>query len=245
MVWVWFCTRRLFGVCPLSKLIGSTPGVPQGSALGPLLFIIYINDLPNSLSLLKAILFADDATVYASSKNLEQLVYCINQELDILADWFKANKLSLNVTKTNFILFTKRRQQYNIRIILDGQEISRKTFVKFLGIVVDHHLNWEEHIRQCKMKVVSALFALRSARKLINEETAKMLYYALVYPHLSYGILLWGSTYKTYIDQLVVLQKRAIRIVADSNWIEHTPPIFKRLDLEVLPIEKYMSCISG
>ncbi len=93
MVWVWFCTRRLFGVCPLSKLIGSTPGVPQGSALGPLLFIIYINDLPNSLSLLKAILFADDATVYVSSTNLEQLVYCINQELDILADWFKANRL--------------------------------------------------------------------------------------------------------------------------------------------------------
>ena len=90
------------------------------------MFIIYINDLPNILSLLKAILFADDATMYASSKNLEQLVYCINRELDILADWFKANKLSLNVTKTNFILFTKRRQQYNIRIILDGQEISRK-----------------------------------------------------------------------------------------------------------------------
>ncbi len=92
---------------------------------------------------------------------------------------------------------------------------------------------------------MSALFALRSARKLINEDTAKMLYYALVYPHLSYELLPWGSPYKTYIDQLVVLQKRAIRIVADSNWIEHTPPIFKRLDLEVLPIEKYMSCISG
>ena len=112
-------------------------GVPQGSVLGPLLFIIYINDLPNSLSLLTAILLADDATVYASSKNLEHLVYCI--KLGILADWFKANKLSLNVAKTNFIPFTQRQQQYNIRIILDGQEISRKTFVKFLGIVVDHH----------------------------------------------------------------------------------------------------------
>ena len=78
------------------------------------------------------------------------------------------------------------------------------------------------------------LFTFRSARKLIDEATTKMLYYSLVYSHLNYGTLLWGSTYKTYFDQLAVLQKRTIRIVADWNWIEHIPPMFK--SLEVLPI---------
>ncbi len=110
--------------------------------------------------------------------------------------------------------------------------------MKFLGIVVDHHLNWEEHMRQCKIKDVSALFALRSAGKLINEKTAKcyiMLQYTRIeVTELCYGIL----QIKLNIDQLAVLQTRATRIVADSNWIEHTPPIFKRL--ESLPIEKCM-----
>ncbi len=110
-------------------------------------------------------LFADDATAYASSSSLSYLGGLINHELSILADWFKAKKLSVNVGKTNFIVFTKRRQQDVVNITLDGENIARKEVVKFLGVFVDHHLSWSEHVKHCKTKIVSALYALKSARK--------------------------------------------------------------------------------
>ncbi len=110
--------------------------------------------------MLKAILFADDATVYASSSSLSYLAGLINHELSILADWFKANKLSVNVGKTNFIVFTKRRQQDVVNITLDGENIARKEVVKFLGVFVDQHLSWSEHVKHCKTKIVTSLISL-------------------------------------------------------------------------------------
>ncbi len=116
-------------------------GVPQGSVLGPLLFLRYINDLPNSLSKLKVILFADDSAEY-TSKSTESLTEVVNNVLQNLSEWFKVNKLSLNVTKTNFLVVGGNRHINTAQLYLNGNAIRQKHHVKFLGIVLDGKLEW-------------------------------------------------------------------------------------------------------
>ena len=135
------------GIC--SRAQNKNCGVPHGSILGPLLFLIYMNDLPNCLSNSKVILFADDTTRYASSDNIVNLYDLINRDLDNLTDWFRANKLSLNTSRTHYMLISQNREinalnQNSINIASD--EIERKDCCKFLGLMIDDELTWSKHI---------------------------------------------------------------------------------------------------
>ncbi len=119
-------------------------GVPQGSILGPLLFIIYINDCTNVSDVLDFVKFADDTNVFSSAKDEHILANILNLELAKLSDWFIANKLSLNIEKTKFIYFSKRRRKNESEIIIDGKKIEQVQNIKFLGIQIDEKLNWIE-----------------------------------------------------------------------------------------------------
>ena len=185
-------------------------GVPQGSVLGPLLFIIYTNDLPNCLKLSKTILFADDTTMYLSSNNLTYLYNNINEELDSLKDWFRANKLSLNVSKTNYVIFNNKNiiipDQLKLKI---GDElIELKNTVKFLGIYIDSKLDWHDHIKFIKNKLSSGNYAINRIKHLLSHKHLITLYYSLIYPYLDYGIILWGSTHTSYLKQIQIMQKK-------------------------------------
>jgi retron-type reverse transcriptase len=127
-------------------------GVPQGSILGPLLFILFINDLCNVSELINFILFADDTNLFASGNNVEKLCRNINRELVNLNDWFMLNKLSLNVQKTNFILFGKTNK-LKVSIDIAGENIEQVQCTKFLGVLVDENLNWKNHITYLKQKL--------------------------------------------------------------------------------------------
>ena len=132
----------------ISNELGVNMGVPQGSILGPLLFILYVNDLPNILNGVKPIMFADDTTLFSSDKDINVAVDCLNQNLSRLSLWFKSNRLSLNVTKTNYMLFTTSptiRSQDPV-ILIDNVSIKRVTNIKFLGVLIDERLNWSFHI---------------------------------------------------------------------------------------------------
>ena len=197
-----------------SDLITIKCGVPQGSILGPLLFLLYINDLPQVSEYFMPILFADDTNLFATGYNLNDIVSEINTEIANIYAWVKANKLSLNIDKTNFMLFTPKCVPWSINgIFIDGNKIMEVTETKFLGVIIDCKLNWSPHITYISKKVAKGVGIILKARKFFDQETLLSLYYTFVYPYLNYCIHVWGKAYNVHIHDLIILQNKAIRIV--------------------------------
>ena len=148
-----------------------------------------------SLTNIKSVLSADDTTLYASSKEADELYHKMITDLDCLCDWFKANKLSLNIAKTNYMLFQYGNDHANngFTVCIGTDKIQRKD-VKFLGIHIDKKLIWKEHIKHVNLKISRALYILRTVKQIISCHHLKILYSTLVQPHILYSITLWGST---------------------------------------------------
>ena len=131
-------------------------GVPQGSILGPLLFILYINDIGKVSTVLNPVLFADDTSLFHAHTDFDTLIKEINEKLQKVTTWFHTNKLSLNIKKSNFIMFLPKGKKYNtnnVKININGNEIKQVNFTKFLGIYIDEHLSWAQHIEFLSKKL--------------------------------------------------------------------------------------------
>src|SRR6266516_301111 len=197
----------------ISSSLNVTCGVPQGSTLGPTLFLLYINDLSLCSKLLKLLLFADDTTVSYSSSDINLLVDTVNKELELLQNWFNLNKLSLNPLKSSYMIFSNQKQDpVHQEIFIGNQSIIKLKNCKFLGVEIDSALKWKNHIRQVEIKLSSAIYIIRNIRYKINRVTALKLYDTLILSHLTYCNVLWGNAYKSYLENLYRLQKRALRL---------------------------------
>jgi hypothetical protein len=216
-----------------SDLLNVTHGVPQGSILGPLLFIIYINDIVKCSSVLRLLLFADDTTLLNSNKDFNKLINCTNTELTLIADWFKANKLSINVDKTCYVLFGTKRmpESANFNVILNGKQLNRVKYTKFLGLLIDDKLCWNEHLNYIGNKVSRGLGIIGRLKCLFPPHILMSLYYSLIYPYLCYCCIVWGNAYPTALHHIEVLQNRATRLLTNSHYRASAEPLYKQLNL--------------
>ena len=164
-------------------------GVPQGSVLGPLLFLIYINDICNSSKLVSFILFADDTNLLMSHKDPNTLTIQMNIELERISTWLALNKLSLNLTKTHFILFKSLKKKIGNKLTLKikDQTISQVEHIIFLGVIIDENLSWKQHINIVANKISKLTGVLCKARQFVTRPLLKSIYYALIYPYIFYG----------------------------------------------------------
>ena len=219
-----------------SPLENVSCGVPQGSILGPILFLVYMNDI-NYSSKLFTLCFADDTTVSCSSTDLKTLYHVMNGELQHLSQWLKSNKLCLNTKKNKYIIFkpSQNHSTCNQEIYIDHQKIEKignsqetKSF-KFLGIHIDESLTWKHHISNLCKKIAHANYIINKVKNLLPSSCLKTLYYSLVQSHLNYGIEAWGSS--NAVDSLYKLQKRSIRIINRKPYNWHTEPLFKKNEI--------------
>ena len=222
--------------------------VPQGSILGPLFFIFYINDLPKASKLTEHLLFADDTSVFFSHSNPNSLETVLNNELQNIDVWLRCNKLSINIKKTNYVIFRPSQKKFNhsFSLFIGGRSLIQSNVTKFLGVYIDELLTWKYHINFVCKQIAKSIGILFRTRFYLSCKTKLMLYYTLIYPYITYCNSSWSSTYVSNLNRIYYLQKRAVRAITNSDYRAHTAPLFSKLEIldifqvNTLEIAKFM-----
>ena len=221
-------------------------GVPQGSVLGPILFLIYINDLGHVFTEFKTILFADDATLYISGDDTNSIIHTANNELKIFYKWCITNRLTVNLKKTYYMLFTNRQVNSPPPLLFHDTIITKANQHSLLGITIDDNMTFKPHISNLLLKLSRIVSLLYLIRNVMPSYVLKILYNAHVLPHFHYCTSIWCNTYPTHLLPLVRLQKKIVRIITNSDFLAHTQPLFiktnilKLFDINKLQIGTYM-----
>ena len=210
--------------------------------LGPFLFLLYINDIHLCSNGLQFFLFADDTNILYADKDFKSLEQTVNAELNNLHDWLTTNKLTLNTKKSNLVIF--RPKQKKIRYlpqisIFDSEKnrrvsLEHKSYIKYLGVLIDENLSWKNHLDCVITKISKTIGMIAKLRHFVPSSVLTNIYKSLILPYLTYGLVAWGNASKNYLNKIVVLQKRVLRLIYFVNREEHAIPLF--VNAKILPI---------
>ena len=207
-------------------------GTPQGSCLGPLLFLLFTNDLYQNIDHCNAILFADDTTIYKSHRNVRYHKWCIEEDLKTVSDWFRVNKLTLNFNKTVYVFFGNNKNVVKPDLVIDNITLKPVKIAKFLGLWLDEDLNWNTHITKLINKIKRNMHLLQVPKNLFNEHALKTIYHAHIQSHINYGLLIWGTmTIKDKLHQLQLVQDKCISLINHTGTLKHR---YKKLKIKKL-----------
>ena len=172
-------------------------GVTQCSFPGPLFFILYINDLPNASELIELLVFTDDTSIFYSHSNPNTVQSVQNSELKNIEIWLRCDKLSVDVKKTSYFIFTPSQKKYyhNFSFSRDDQLLTQTNATKFLGVYIDEHLTWKDHISNSCRQISKSIVMLFRFHFYLSSKPKLTLYYSLIYPHITYCNSTWSSTY--------------------------------------------------
>ena len=203
------------------------------SIIGPLLFLIYINHLNKAVKHSTTNQFADDTSLLYRHSSLKNINKHVNHDLSSIVHWLRANRISLNVDKTEIIIFRPKKKtikrKRNFRI--SGQKIKTTTKTKYLGINLEEHLTWSQHIKLLKSKLSRANGLLSKIRYYTSQELLRTIYYALFDSHVRYGCQIWGHSNSQLINDLAILQRKAMRILTFKDRFTPAGPLFKQLQI--------------
>ena len=234
--------QRCFVNGSLSHNRPLTCGIPQGTILGPLLFIIYINDLPNCLEHSQPRMFADDTHLSFANNSIENIDLKLNENLARVNQWLTANKLTLNTSKTEFMLIGSRQRLRTLQgspsLMIGEEPIKQVNYTKSLGVFIDHNLSWNIHIERLCKKIASGIGALKRTRPFVPYHTLLSIFNSLVQPHFDYCSVVWGNCSKTLSTKLQKLQNRAARIITYSNFDVNADLLIDRLGWKKLDSQR-------
>ena len=203
-----------------SETLNVECGIPQGTLLGPILFILYLNNIFNINIKGKLTSFADDTVLFNQDKNWSLLKIKAEHDLQKLKEWFDYKRLTINFEKTYFVPFCSYKPslpEYK-QIKIAFHKINISTSIKYLGIVIDSHLTWKNHISFVVKKLRSLLYLFKSIREYLDNKHIKIIYHSLIQSHISYGIIGWGGILSVHLKDLIIIQKRFLKV-----WLNKPP----------------------
>ena len=198
--------------------------------------------------MLHTTMFADDSSLIASHTNYRQLVHNVNLDLERIYEWTLCNRLSLNLDKTVCMLFTKRKvvETENFHVKIDNVNVPYVHIHKFLGVTLDNNMTFKKHVESVINKVSKSIGIFYKTKSYLSKNLLLTLYYSLIYPYFLYANAVWGGTYSTYLESILLLQKRIVRIITGESFLAHTAPLFKESKiLRISEIHKFVIAQMG